>query len=98
MGRIREEGIVFPDVFLDEKNPSGPFTFEIGVGNPLDAPLKAAWTDWVVEPAAGAYSPDPGASWRADFRRKEISKNSSADRRYRVDYDANPFGRLLFTD
>jgi len=91
-------GSSFLDFFLDGKNPGGPFTFEVGVGNLVDAPLEAAWTEWVVEPVAGVYSPDPGDTWRANFRRNEISKISSADWQYPIDYGSNLFGRLMLAD
>ena len=47
--------------------------------------------------ALGSATPQPGDEWRINFRRKEIALGSSADWQYPISYDANLFGKLVFS-
>jgi hypothetical protein len=56
---------------------------------------------WTVEAAIpfetlGAAAPAYGTEWRANFRRKEISKASSADWQYPIGFVPKKFGYLRF--
>jgi hypothetical protein len=56
---------------------------------------------WVVEAAIpfatlGARMPSPGDEWRANFRRKEMSRDSSADWQFPIGYEPQRFGYLRF--
>jgi hypothetical protein len=56
------------------------------------------WTIEAVIPFAelGFTPPAPGTSWRVNFRRKEISKQSSADWQYPIGFEPKRFGYLVF--
>ncbi len=62
------------------------------------ARTESGWTLEAAIPFSvlGADPPEPGRTWRANFRRKEISKGSSADWQVPVGYEPAKFGRIVF--